>query len=73
MRHSVAMLWRAKGVDLATIALLLGHEQVSTTAIYEHAATGAQGAERSPGPRRSASGPRRYRPSDSLLAFLDGL
>ena len=28
------MLWRAKGVDLATIALLLGHEQVTTTSIY---------------------------------------
>jgi integrase/recombinase XerD len=25
LRHTAAMLWRAKGVDIATIALLLGH------------------------------------------------
>ena len=31
------MLWRATGVDIATIALLLGHESVQTTHIYEHA------------------------------------
>ena len=31
------MLLRAKGVDIATIALWLGHESTQTTHIYEHA------------------------------------
>jgi integrase/recombinase XerD len=37
LRHSNAMLLRAKGVDIATIALWLGHESTQTTHIYEHA------------------------------------
>jgi site-specific recombinase XerD len=36
LRHTAAMLWRAKGVDIATIALLLGHESTLTTHIYEN-------------------------------------
>ena len=36
-RHTNAMLLRAKGVDIATIALWLGHESTQTTHIYEHA------------------------------------
>jgi site-specific recombinase XerD len=36
LRHTAAMLWRAKQVDIATIALLLGHESVQTTHIYEN-------------------------------------
>jgi integrase len=31
------MLLRAKDVDIATIALWLGHESTQTTRIYEHA------------------------------------
>ena len=31
------MLLRAKGVDIATIALWLGHESTKTIHIYEHA------------------------------------
>jgi integrase/recombinase XerD len=34
LRHSNAMLLRAKGVDIATIALWLGHESTQTTHIY---------------------------------------
>ena len=37
LRHSTAMMLRAKGVDIATIALWLGHESTQTTHIYEHA------------------------------------
>jgi integrase/recombinase XerD len=72
LRHTNAMLLRAKGVDIATIALWLGHESTQTTHIYEHAdpklkeqaiaRTAPLGAK-----------PGRYRPSDELLAFLEGL
>jgi len=37
LRHTNAMLLRAGGADLATIALWLGHESTKTTSIYEHA------------------------------------
>lgn len=72
MRHTAAMLWRAKGVDIATIALLLGHESSQTTHIYEY----ADPALKEEAIARTAPlgiKPGRYRPSDTLLAFLDGL
>ena len=72
LRHTAAMLWRAKGVDLATIALLLGHESVQTTAIYQH----ADSALKEEAIARTAPlgvKPARYRPSDTLLAFLEAL
>ncbi len=31
------MRWRAKGVEIATVALPTGHESTQTTHIYEHA------------------------------------
>ena len=70
--HTAAMLWRAKGVDIATIALLLGHESTQTTHIYEH----ADPALKENAIARTAPlgiKPGRYRPSDTLLAFLEGL
>ena len=72
LRHTAAMLWRAKNVDIATIALLLGHESTLTTHIYEH----ADPALKEKAIDRTAPlgvKPGRYRPSDTLLAFLDGL
>jgi integrase/recombinase XerD len=72
LRHTAAMLWRAKGVDIATIALLLGHESTQTTHIYEH----ADPALKENAIARTAPlgiKPGRYRPSDMLLAFLEGL
>jgi site-specific recombinase XerD len=72
LRHTAAMLWRAKGVDIATIALLLGHESIQTTHIYEH----ADPALKEEAIARTAPlgiKPGRYRPSDALLAFLEGL
>jgi site-specific recombinase XerD len=72
LRHTNAMLLRAKGVDIATIALWLGHESTQTTHIYEHADPTLKEQAIA---RTAALGtkPGRYRPSDALLAFLDGL
>jgi integrase/recombinase XerD len=63
---------RRAGVDQATIALWLGHESVRTTDIYNHAdlSIKEKALERTK-PRNVARG--RYKPSDSLLAFLEGL
>jgi integrase/recombinase XerD len=72
LRHTNAMLLRAGGVDIATIALWLGHESTKTTHIYEH----ADPALKEQAIARTAplgAKPGRYRPSDTLLAFLDGL
>lgn len=72
LRHSNAMLLRAKGVDIATIALWLGHESTQTTHIYEHAdPTLKEQAIARTAPLGAQPG--RYRPSDALLAFLEGL
>ena len=72
LRHTNAMLLRAKDVDIATIALWLGHESSETTRIYEH----ADPALKEKAIAKTASlgaKPGRYRPSDALLAFLEGL
>ncbi len=72
LRHTNAMLLRAKGVDIATIALWLGHESTQTTRIYEH----ADPALKEQAIARTAplgAKPGRYRPSDQLLAFLISL
>ena len=72
LRHTNAMLLRAGRIDLATIALWLGHEHIQTTRIYEH----ADPALKEQAVARLAplgTKPGRYRPSDALLAFLDSL
>ena len=72
LRHANAMLLRAGGVDIATIALWLGHESTKTTSIYEH----ADPALKEQAIARTAPlgiKPGRYRPDDALLAFLDRL
>ena len=62
----------AAGVDIATIALWLGHERVETTMIYLHADMAIK--ERALA-RTAPTGTtaKRYRPTDQLLAFLDQL
>ena len=72
LRHTTAMLLRAKEVDIATIALWLGHESTQTTHIYEHADPALKEKAIA---RTTPLGikPGRYRPSDTLLAFLDTL
>jgi integrase/recombinase XerD len=66
------MLLKANHVDIATIALLLGHESTRTTHIYEH----ADPAMKDHAIARTAplgTKPGRYRPPDTLLAFLESL
>jgi site-specific recombinase XerD len=72
LRHTNAMLLRAAGIDIATIALWLGHESIKTTYIYQH----ADPALKEQAIARLApfgAKPGRYRPSDALLAFLEDL
>ena len=72
LRHSCAMSLLAQGVDTAVIALWLGHERVDTTQIYVHAdmSIKERALARTAPPNTT---PGRYRPVDSLLAFLNGL
>jgi integrase/recombinase XerD len=59
-------------VDIATIALWLGHESTQTTHIYEHADAALKEQAIA---RTTPLGvkPGRYRPPDALLAFLESL
>jgi integrase/recombinase XerD len=71
-RHTAAMDLLHHGVDRSVIALWLGHESVETTQIYLHADMRLKEKALS---RTESLGlaPRRYRPNDKLLAFLEGL
>ncbi len=72
LRHTNAMLLRARDVDILTIALWLGHESTKSTEIYLHAdITIKERALARVAPGRAARF--RYRPPDRLLAFLEGL
>jgi site-specific recombinase XerD len=72
LRHTSAMQLLHAGVDTAVIALWLGHERVETTQIYLHAdlRLKEQALARTKPPTTK---PGRFRPSDSLLAFLESL
>jgi site-specific recombinase XerD len=72
LRHTAAMQLLHAGVDTSVIALWLGHEHVDTTQIYLHAdlRLKEQALARTKPP---TTRPGRFRPSDSLLAFLEGL
>jgi integrase/recombinase XerD len=72
LRHTAAMRLLLAGNDIAVIALWLGHEQITTTQIYLHAdMTHKQEAIDRTKPL--AAKPGRYRPPDTLLAFLEAL
>jgi integrase/recombinase XerD len=72
LRHSTAMELLHHGVDQTVIALWLGHESVETTQIYMHAdlRLKEKALARVVAPE---STPGRYRPDDTLLAFLEAL
>ena len=71
-RHSTAMERLSHGVDRSVIALWLGHESVETTQMYLHAdlRLKEQALSRTTPHQVTVS---RYKPSDQLLAFLEGL
>jgi integrase/recombinase XerD len=72
LRHTAAMRLLLAGNDVTVIALWLGHEQITTTQIYLHAdMTHKQEAIDRTKPL--AAKPGRYRPPDTLLAFLEAL
>ena len=72
LRHSCAMALLHAGIDVAVIALWLGHDSIEATNVYLHAdlAIKEQALAKTAPPN---SAPGRYRPPDSLLAFLEGL
>ena len=72
LRHSTAMDLLQNGVDRSVIALWLGHESMDTTQIYLHASIELK--EKALAKTEPFRGqPRRYRPPDQLLAFLQAL
>ncbi|HEX6402840.1 MAG TPA: tyrosine-type recombinase/integrase [Pseudonocardiaceae bacterium] len=72
LRHTAAMRLLHAGTDTSVIALWLGHEQADTTQIYLHAdlALKEQALART---KPLNTTPGRYRPPDTLLAFLEAL
>lgn len=72
LRHSTAMDLFQHGVDRSVIALWLGHESIETTQVYLHASLELK--EKALAKTRPFQGsPGRYRPKDTLLAFLQSL
>jgi len=72
LRHSCAMNLLSNGVDVATLALWLGHENLESVNAYVHAdLTMKERALDRRSPLKTRAG--RYRPGDVLLAFLEDL
>jgi site-specific recombinase XerD len=72
LRHTCAVQLLRAGIDQTVIALWLGHESVRTTDCYVHGDLSIkERALTRTKPRHVPPG--RYRPSDTLLAFLEGL
>jgi site-specific recombinase XerD len=72
LRHTTAMRLLHAGVDTSVIALWLGHVSVDTTQIYLHADLTLK--EKALARTRSTSSRAgRYRPPDSLIAWLEAL
>jgi integrase/recombinase XerD len=72
LRHTCAMHLLQSGVDVATIALWLGHASTQATQAYLHADLQLKEQallRTSPTPQ----GANRYKPTDNLLAYLESL
>ncbi len=72
LRHSAAMELLQSGVDTTVIALWLGHESIKTTQIYLDADLALKEAALAKTTPITAK-PKRYKPGDELLAFLNNL
>jgi integrase/recombinase XerD len=72
LRHTTGMSLLHAGIDTSVIALWFGHESTDATQIYLHADMAIK--ERALA-RTTPIGvkPGRYRATDTLLAFLEGL
>ena len=72
IRHGTAMALLQAGVDIAVIAVWLGHESIETTNVYVHANLAMK--EKALARMQPMDTPfRRFRPDDRLLAFLESL
>ena len=72
IRHSTAMALLQSGVDIAVIALWLGHESIETTNAYLHANLAMK--EKALAKVLPVGTPfRRFQANYTLLAFLDSL
>ncbi|MCL2490717.1 MAG: site-specific integrase [Propionibacteriaceae bacterium] len=72
LRHTAAMRLLEAGVDIAVIALWLGHEHTTTTDRYLHGHLGLK-QEAIDRTRPSSVKPGRYKPAPNILAWLDQL
>lgn len=72
LRHTCAMQLLSSGVDSSVIALWLGHESIESTQIYLHAdmTIKQRALDRTAQPGAPTG---RYRPPDTLIAFLESL
>jgi len=72
LRHTAAVELLQHGIDRAVIALRLGNEPVETTQMYLHGDLRIKEQALSRIAPMDVK-PRRERPDDKLLAFLEGL
>jgi integrase/recombinase XerD len=74
LRHSCAMDLLRNGLDVAVLAIWLGHEKLESVNPYVHAdPTLKERALDRLTPLNPAAKPGRYTPTDELLAFLEGI
>jgi integrase/recombinase XerD len=72
LRHSCAMDLLTNRLDVAVLALWLGHEKLESVNAYLHADLSLKERALARRPPLNAK-PGRYRPNDALLAFLEAL
>jgi integrase/recombinase XerD len=73
LRHSTAMALLTTGTDISVIALWLGHESTDATQIYLHADMSIKERALARTAPTSTGTMHRYKPTDTLLHFLDNL